>query len=145
MPYRQIYYICRQIYHICRQISWCHHHDHLMIMMGGSVCRHTEAGAAAPSSLHCNPDSCLNRNASAFLSYLYFNPYLYFYPYLYLRDSASSFHWLSSSIFSYCRRRSFVRPASVNSPLISTIWYYRAYKPYIFCEDIITNTQMQKL
>ena len=42
-----------------------------------------------------------------------------------LRNSASSFHWLSSSIFS-C---SFGCPASVTSPLISTIWCFRAYKP----------------
>ena len=54
-----------------------------------------------------------------------------------LRDSASSFHWLSSSVFSYC---SVVRPASVTSPLISTIWCFRAYKPYIFCEDMILAT-----
>ena len=54
-----------------------------------------------------------------------------------LRDSASSFHWLSSSIFS-C---SFVvRPASVTSPPISTIWCFQAYKPYIFCEDMILAT-----
>ena len=31
------------------------------------------------------------------------------------------------------RRRSSVRPASVTSPLISTIWCSRPYKPYIFC------------
>ena len=36
-----------------------------------------------------------------------------------LRNSASSFHWLSSSIFNVCS--SFVRPASVTPPLISTI------------------------
>ena len=33
-----------------------------------------------------------------------------------------------------------VRPASVTSPLISTIWCFRAYKPYIFCEDMILAT-----
>ena len=27
--------------------------------------------------------------------------------------------------------------ASVTSPLISTIWYFRPYKPYIFCKDMI--------
>ena len=52
-----------------------------------------------------------------------------------LRDSASSFHWLSSSIFSCCCLVGC--PASVTSPLISTIWCFRAYKPYIFCEDVI--------
>ena len=31
-------------------------------------------------------------------------------------------------------------PASVTSPLISTIWCFRAYKPYIFCEDMILAT-----
>ena len=36
--------------------------------------------------------------------------------------------------------RSFVCPASVTSPLISTIWCFRAYKPYIFCEDMILAT-----
>ena len=54
-----------------------------------------------------------------------------------LRNSASSFHWLSSSIFSVCL---FVRPASVTPPLISTIWCFRPYKPYIFCEDMILAT-----
>ena len=39
-------------------------------------------------------------------------------------------HWLSSS-------PSLVRPASVTSPLISTIWCFGPYKPYIFCEDMI--------
>ena len=48
---------------------------------------------------------------------------------------ASSFHWLSSSIFT-CS--SFVR--SVTPPLISTIWCFRPYKPYIFCEDMILAT-----
>ena len=32
---------------------------------------------------------------------------------------------------------SFGRPASVTSPLISTIWCFRAYKLNIFCEDMI--------
>ena len=46
----------------------------------------------------------------------------------------SSIHWLSSSIFPCSFVRSFVvRPASVTSPLISTIWCSRPYKPYIFC------------
>ena len=65
---------------------------------------------------------------------------LYLYsklPEIKLRDSASSFHWLSSSIFSYWL---FVRPALVTSPLISTTWCFRAYKPYIFCEDMILAT-----
>ena len=48
----------------------------------------------------------------------------------------SSIHWLSSPIFpcsSFVVRRLFVRPASVTSPFISTIWCSRPYKPYIFC------------
>ena len=58
---------------------------------------------------------------------------------LLLRNSASSFHWLSSSIFSYC---SFVRPSRIVTPhLISTIWCFRPYKPYIFCEDMIQACQ----
>ena len=55
--------------------------------------------------------------------------------YFSLRDSVSSFHcgWVAlSSVF--------VRPASVTSPLISTIWCLWAYKPYIFCEDMILAT-----
>ena len=37
--------------------------------------------------------------------------------------------------------RSFVcRHASVTSPLISTIWCFRAYKLYIVCEDMILAT-----
>ena len=48
-----------------------------------------------------------------------------------LRNSASSFHWLSCSIFTYC---SVVCPASVTPSLISTIWCFRPYKPYIFCD-----------
>ena len=51
-----------------------------------------------------------------------------------LRNSASSFHWLSSSIFSYCPSR------IVTTHLISTIWCFRPYKPYIFCEDMILAT-----
>ena len=31
-------------------------------------------------------------------------------------------------------------PASVTSPLISTIWCFRPYKPYIFCQDMILAT-----
>ena len=52
-------------------------------------------------------------------------------------NETSSFHWLSSSIFTYCL---FVCPASVTPPLISTIWCFRPNKPYIFCEDIILAT-----
>ena len=63
------------------------------------------------------------------------------HPYLHdlhkLRNSASSFHWLSSSIFNVWL---VVRPASVTSPLISTIWCFRPYKPFIFCEDMILAT-----
>ena len=54
-----------------------------------------------------------------------------------LRNSASSFHWLSSSIFNV---RSFGCPASVTPPLISTVWCFRPYKLYIFCEDMILAT-----
>ena len=57
---------------------------------------------------------------------------------MFLRNSASSVHWLSSSIFSV--RRLFVCPASVTPPLISTIWCFRPYKTYIFCEDMILAT-----
>ena len=56
-----------------------------------------------------------------------------------LRNSASSFHWLSSSIFSVCCLF-VVRPASVTPPLISTLWRFRPYKLYIFCEDMILAT-----
>ena len=56
-----------------------------------------------------------------------------------LRNSASSFHWLSSSIFNV-RLLFVVRPASVTSPLISTIWCFRPYKSNIFCEDMILAT-----
>ena len=56
-----------------------------------------------------------------------------------LQHSASSFHGLSSSIFSFCS--SFVRrPALVTSPLIPIIWCFQAYKLYIFCEDMILAT-----
>ena len=52
-----------------------------------------------------------------------------------LQHSASSFHGLSSSIFSFCS--SFVRrPALVTSPLIPIIWCFQAYKLYIFCQDL---------
>ena len=59
-----------------------------------------------------------------------------------LRNSASSLHWLSSSIF---HLHLFVivvvvRSASVTSPLMPTIWCFRPYKPYIFCEDMILAT-----
>ena len=56
-----------------------------------------------------------------------------------LRNSASSIHWLSSSIFTYCL--SFVRPASVTPPLISTIWCFRPYKPYIFWKLLVQGYQ----
>ena len=59
-----------------------------------------------------------------------------------LQNSASSFHRLSSSIFT-CLLSSFVvrRPSRiVTSPLISTIWCFTPYKPYIFCEDMILAT-----
>ena len=54
------------------------------------------------------------------------------------QNSACSFHWLSSSIFTYCS--SFGCPASVTPLLISTIWCFGPYKPYIFCEDMILAT-----
>ena len=54
----------------------------------------------------------------------------------YLRNSASSFHWLI--IFNV--RCSVVRPASVTPTLISTVWCFRPYKPYSFCEDMILAT-----
>ena len=56
-----------------------------------------------------------------------------------LRNSASSFHWLSSSIFSVCCLF-VVRPASVTPPLIFTLWRFWPYKLYIFCEDMILAT-----
>ena len=53
-----------------------------------------------------------------------------------LRDSAfqESIGWVALSSL-VCRRRR--RPASVTSPLISTIWGSRPSKPYIFCKDMI--------
>ena len=48
----------------------------------------------------------------------------------------SSIQRLSSTIFPCL----FVCPASVTSPLISTIWCFRPYKPYIFCKDMILAT-----
>ena len=57
-----------------------------------------------------------------------------------LRNSASSFHWLSSSIFTYSLSSFVVGPASVAPPLISTIWCFRPHKSYIFCEDMILAT-----
>ena len=58
----------------------------------------------------------------------------------FLRNSASSIHWLSSSIFTclsfvVCRLSRIV-----TSHLISTIWGFRRYIPYIFCEDMILAT-----
>ena len=47
--------------------------------------------------------------------------------------SSSSRSWKTSNSSVGC-------PASVTSPLISTIWCFRAYKPYIFCEDMILAT-----
>ena len=47
----------------------------------------------------------------------------------------NSIGWVAlSSLFG--RRR----PASVTPPLISTLWCFRPYKPYIFCEDMILAT-----
>ena len=57
--------------------------------------------------------------------------------YLKLRNSVSSFHWLSSSIFNVRRRRSFV-PHPWH--LLSSIWCFRPYKSNIFCEDMILAT-----
>ena len=57
----------------------------------------------------------------------------------FLRNSASSFHRLSSSIFTclfVVRRPSRI----VTSPLISTRWCFRPYKPNSFCEDMILAT-----
>ena len=52
-----------------------------------------------------------------------------------LRDSAShrskaEKHYLT-----------FVRRASVTSPLISTVWWFRPYKPYIFWKHLIQGYQ----
>ena len=46
----------------------------------------------------------------------------------------ASFGWVALSSVFVCR------PASVTSPPISTIWCFRAYKLYIFCEDMILAT-----
>ena len=46
----------------------------------------------------------------------------------------ASFGWVALSSVFVCR------PASVTSPPISTIWRFRAYKSYIFCEDMILAT-----
>ena len=46
----------------------------------------------------------------------------------------ASIGWVALSSVVVCRR------ASVTSPLISTIWCFRAYKPYILCEDMILAT-----
>ena len=56
-----------------------------------------------------------------------------------LRNSASSFHWLSSSIFT-CLLFVVAWPGSVTPSLVSTIWCFRPYNPYIFCEDMILAT-----
>ena len=48
----------------------------------------------------------------------------------------ASIGWVALSSVVVRRRRH----ASVTSPLISTIWCFRAYKPYIFCEDMILAT-----
>ena len=63
--------------------------------------------------------------------------YLYWAAVFVLRNSASSFHRLS---ISYLHCSVVRRPASVTPPLISTIWCFRPYKPYIFCEDMILVT-----
>ena len=47
----------------------------------------------------------------------------------------ASIGWVAlSSVVVVCRR------ASVTSPLISFLWGFRAYKLYIFCEDMILAT-----
>ena len=59
---------------------------------------------------------------------IFHKQYKFFYKHrqsFFLRNSASSFHWLSSSIFTV---RLFV------------VWCFRPYKPYIFCEDMILAT-----
>ena len=56
----------------------------------------------------------------------------------FLRDSASSFHWLNSSIFRYCSFGRSSRIRDTSSPLY--IWCFTPYKPYIFCEDMILAT-----
>ena len=45
----------------------------------------------------------------------------------------SNIYWLSSTFFP-CSSSPF---ASVTSPLLSTIWCFRPFKPYISCEDMI--------
>ena len=47
----------------------------------------------------------------------------------------ASIGWVALSSVVVVRRH-----ASVTSPLISTIWCFRAYKPYVFCEDMILST-----
>ena len=56
-----------------------------------------------------------------------------------MQDSAPRFQigWVALSSFV---RSVGCRPASATSPLISAIWCFRAYKPYIFCEDMILAT-----
>ena len=54
-----------------------------------------------------------------------------------LQDSASSFHWLSSSIFSYC---SFGRLSRIRPTYSHLHFMIRPYKPQIFCEDMILAT-----
>ena len=49
----------------------------------------------------------------------------------------ASIGWVALSSLFVCL---FVCPASVTPPLISTIWCFRPYKPYIFCEDMILAT-----
>ena len=50
----------------------------------------------------------------------------------------ASIGWVALAILNV---RSFVVcPAWGTSPLISTIWCFRPYKPYIFCEDMILAT-----
>ena len=60
-----------------------------------------------------------------------------------LRNSASSFHWLSSSIFNV---RSFVvRPASVTPPLISTVFQTIQIKYFLWgydqCHSLLSGAQ----
>ena len=50
----------------------------------------------------------------------------------------ASIGWVALS--SLVRSSFVVCPASVTSPLISTIWCFRAYNLYIFCEDMILAT-----
>ena len=56
---------------------------------------------------------------------------------VFLRNSASSFYWLSSSIFNVCSSSSFVpHPWHI----LSFPWCFWPYTPYIFCEDMILAT-----